>query len=172
MNYIVRNQSEEERAAFIRPFQDALKTREGQASLEDDEERRKKIFAMALVEVKGFGDGSEKGLSICTFGRPYRLIDAEIEGFFNLIYSHLFTFHPPGTPEAKEYLTSLLHTISSTPSDRSSIKYRVCDTCILFIYLFTDRCCTQSLESIQRHPTDVFFAAQSVLLPSRPCCFK
>lgn len=62
MNYIVRNQSDDERAAFIRPFQEALKTGEGQKPLDEDEERRKKIFAMAITEVKGFGDGNEKGV--------------------------------------------------------------------------------------------------------------
>lgn len=61
MNYIVRNQSDEERVAFIRPFQDVLKTGEGQKPLEEDEGRRKKIFAMAIQEVRGFGDGNEKG---------------------------------------------------------------------------------------------------------------
>jgi translation initiation factor 3 subunit M len=62
VNYIVRNQSDEERAAFIRPFQDVLKTAEGQKPLEQDEERRRKIFAMAIKQVKGFGDGTEKGV--------------------------------------------------------------------------------------------------------------
>jgi translation initiation factor 3 subunit M len=54
------------------------------------------------------------------------MIDTEIEGFFNLIYSHLFALHPPGTPEAEAYLMSLLQTISSATSDRPSIKYRMC----------------------------------------------
>ena len=62
MNYIVRNQSDDERAAFIRPFQDVLKIGEGQQPLEQDEERQKKIFAMVITEVKGFGDGNEKGV--------------------------------------------------------------------------------------------------------------
>jgi len=53
-------------------------------------------------------------------------VETEIEGFFNLIYSHLFALYPPGTPEAKTYLTSLLQTISSAPSDRPSIRYRMC----------------------------------------------
>jgi translation initiation factor 3 subunit M len=61
VNYIVRNRSEEERGAFIRPFQDALKTEDGRKPIEEDENRRKKIFAMALAEVKGLGDGSERG---------------------------------------------------------------------------------------------------------------
>ncbi|RDB19879.1 Eukaryotic translation initiation factor 3 subunit M [Hypsizygus marmoreus] len=109
VNYIVRNRSEEERAAFIRPFQDALKTEEGQKTLEEDADRRKRIFSMALVEVKGLGDGS----------------DREIEGFFNLIYSHLFTLYALETPEAKETLTTLLQTISSAPSNRQPVKYRI-----------------------------------------------
>lgn len=61
VNYVVRNRSEEDRAAFIKPFQDALKTGEGQKPLEEDIDRRKKIFLMVLNQVKGLGDGSEKG---------------------------------------------------------------------------------------------------------------
>jgi translation initiation factor 3 subunit M len=127
VNYIVRNQSDEERAAFIRPFQDVLKTAEGQKPLEQDEERRRKIFAMAIKEVKGFGDGNEKGVLFdCIFSEGHTERLTEIEGFFNLIYSHLFVLYPLGTQEVKTYLSSLLQTISSAPSDRSSIKYRMC----------------------------------------------
>lgn len=61
MNYIVRNRSEEERGSFIRPFQDVLKTEEGKKPIEEDEERRKTILAMVLSEVKGLGEGTEKG---------------------------------------------------------------------------------------------------------------
>lgn len=61
MNYTVRNRSEEDRTAFIRPFQEALKTDSGQKPIEDDDERRRKIFLMVLNEVKGLGEGSEKG---------------------------------------------------------------------------------------------------------------
>jgi translation initiation factor 3 subunit M len=61
VNYVVRHQSDEDRAAFIKPFQDALKTDERQKPLEDDINRRRRIFSMVLREVKGLGDGSEKG---------------------------------------------------------------------------------------------------------------
>lgn len=61
MNYVVRHQSDEDRAAFIKPFQDALKNEAGQKLLEEDINRRRKIFTMVLREVKGLGDGSEKG---------------------------------------------------------------------------------------------------------------
>jgi hypothetical protein len=61
VNYLVRHRSEEERAAFIRPFQDVLKKEEGRKPIEEDEKRRRKIFAMVLTEVKGLGEGSDKG---------------------------------------------------------------------------------------------------------------
>jgi translation initiation factor 3 subunit M len=109
VNYVVRNRSEEDRAAFIKPFQDALKTAEGQKSLEEDTVRRKKIFLMVLSEVKGLGDGSEK----------------EIEGFFNLLYSHLFVLYPADSPETKQYLIALLQTVSSSPTEHAPIKYRI-----------------------------------------------
>jgi translation initiation factor 3 subunit M len=59
---LVRNRPEEERTAFIRPFQDALRTEEGGKPIEEDEDRRRKIFDMVLCEVKGLGDGTEKGV--------------------------------------------------------------------------------------------------------------
>ncbi|KAK7470302.1 hypothetical protein VKT23_001733 [Stygiomarasmius scandens] len=109
VNYIIRTRPEEERIAFIHPFQDAMKIGEGQKPMEEDQERKKKVFAMVLSEVKGLGDGNEK----------------EIEGFFNLIYAHLFTLFPSDTPGAKQHLDALLQTISSAPSEQSSIKYRI-----------------------------------------------
>jgi translation initiation factor 3 subunit M len=54
--YITRDKSEEERAAFLKPFQDAL---EGDAA--GSESQRRKVFTMVLGEVKVLGDGSEKG---------------------------------------------------------------------------------------------------------------
>ncbi|KAJ7437096.1 hypothetical protein B0H11DRAFT_1754064 [Mycena galericulata] len=109
VNYIVRNRAEEERASAIRPFQDALKTEAGKKSLEEDDDRRRKILSMVLVDVKGLGDGSEK----------------EIEGFFNLIYSHLFSLYAADSPETKQFVAGLIQTISSAPSEQTSIRYRL-----------------------------------------------
>ncbi|KAF8214029.1 hypothetical protein K438DRAFT_1927230 [Mycena galopus ATCC 62051] len=109
VNYIVRNRSEEERTAFIRPFQDVLKTEPGKKPLDEDDARRRKIFSMVVVEVKTLGDGSEK----------------EIEGFFNLIYAHLFSLYSPDSPETKQYVAALIQTISSASSEQTSIKYRL-----------------------------------------------
>lgn len=58
---MARNHPEDERATFIAPFQEALKTEEGKKPIDEDEERRKKVFSMLIAEVKGLGDGTEKG---------------------------------------------------------------------------------------------------------------
>ncbi|KAJ7228221.1 hypothetical protein GGX14DRAFT_412384 [Mycena pura] len=109
VNYIVRHRSEEERAAFIRPFQDALRTEPGKKPLGEDQERRRKLFSMVLAEVKTLGDGSEK----------------EIEGFFNLINAHLLSLYSPDSLETKQYVSELIKTISSASSEQTLIKYRL-----------------------------------------------
>jgi len=50
---------------------------------------------------------------------------SEAEGFFNLLFAHIFTLHPSTSPEANRYTNSLLKTIATSSSDRLSIKYRV-----------------------------------------------
>jgi translation initiation factor 3 subunit M len=49
----------------------------------------------------------------------------EIEGFYNLLFAHTFSLYPPTSPEAKQYITNLLKTISASPSERLSVKYRM-----------------------------------------------
>jgi translation initiation factor 3 subunit M len=61
LSYIMRNRSDEERSAFIMPFQNALKPGEGKKPIEEDEQRRKLILSKLMQEVKGLGDGSDKG---------------------------------------------------------------------------------------------------------------
>ncbi|KAJ2917498.1 hypothetical protein MD484_g2913, partial [Candolleomyces efflorescens] len=109
VTYVARSRPEEERAAFIAPFQDAVKTEEGKKPIEEDEERRKSVLKSVLQQVNGLGDGSEN----------------EIEGFFNLLYAHLLSLFPASSPEVKELLSTLLQTVSSTSADRSTIAYRV-----------------------------------------------
>ena len=126
MNYIVRNRSEEERTTFIRPFQEALRTEKTQKPIEEDEERRRNIFSMVLKEIKGLGEGSDKGRLSC--GSHSIITDGpqEAEGFFNLVYSHLFTLFPPESPSQKQYLYELLKVISTSPSENTPLKYRLC----------------------------------------------
>ncbi len=59
--------------------------------------------------------------------------ETEIEGFYNLLFAHIFSLYPPTSPEAKQYLTILLKTISSSPSERLSVKYRMCVFNLIFL---------------------------------------
>lgn len=108
VSYIVRNRSEDERNSFVGPFHNALKLVEGKKPIEKDEPRRKLIISKVLADVKGLGEGSDK----------------EVEGFFNLLFAHLFALHSPSSPELKQYIISLLKVLSSS-SDRLSIRYRI-----------------------------------------------
>ncbi|TFK66562.1 hypothetical protein BDN72DRAFT_844179 [Pluteus cervinus] len=109
VNYIVRSRSDEERAAFIRPFQESLKNEKGSKPLAEDSERRKQLLSMVLDEVKGLGDGNEK----------------EIEGFFNLLLAHFLTLYTLDSPEGTQRLHTLLETVAKAPPEHISIKYRV-----------------------------------------------
>lgn len=155
--YLVRNRPEEERASFTSPLRDAFRSEEGNKSIEADEARRKLIFSKVFDEVKGLGDGNEKGAS--TYQHRCTVLQltfvAEVEGFFNLLYAHLFALYPPDSSEAKTYLTTLLQTLSSSPSDRLSIKYRMLDTsyspCHVFDICFADLP-TSSIQSLATPP--------------------
>ncbi|KAL9713095.1 hypothetical protein Ac2012v2_004336 [Leucoagaricus gongylophorus] len=106
---IARSRPEDERTPFIASFQDDLKTAEGETPLEEDQERQRALFSKLVAEIKQLGEGNEK----------------EIEGFYNLVFSHLFTLWPCNSPETKEFLTSLLQAISSEPTKRPSTKFRI-----------------------------------------------
>jgi translation initiation factor 3 subunit M len=75
VNYLVRNRSEEERNAFIRPFQDALKTHNAK-KLDEYEKGKRVVFGMVLKEVKGLGEGNDKGKDkkYSAYFRPQRTI--------------------------------------------------------------------------------------------------
>lgn len=63
VNYLAQGRSDEEKASFTQPFEDALATAEGQKPFEEDEERRREVFEKVVPEVKGLGQGSERGTS-------------------------------------------------------------------------------------------------------------
>ncbi|KAJ3516149.1 hypothetical protein NLJ89_g1305 [Agrocybe chaxingu] len=109
LSYLAKGRSDEERAVFVAPFQNALRSGEGKKPIEEDGPRRKLILSKLLPEVKGLGDGSDKV--------------AEAEGFFNLVFAHIFSLHPQDSPEAKRYISVILQTISST--DRVAARYRI-----------------------------------------------
>ncbi|KAL4247025.1 translation initiation factor 3 subunit M [Abortiporus biennis] len=108
VTYLARPLTEEERTAYIQPFQELVSTPEGQKPLSEDVDRQRTILNKVLAEVKGLGDGSER----------------ESEGFFNLLFAHLLSLFPVDSAETKQHLTTLLQTISSS-EEQPSIKYRI-----------------------------------------------
>lgn len=50
---------------------------------------------------------------------------AETEGFFNLVFSHLFCLYSVDSPQTKQFVTRILQIISSAPSENVTIKYRM-----------------------------------------------
>lgn len=61
VNYLALSLPEDQRPNYVQPFQDVLTTQEGQKPIEEDEERRRKALTLVLGEVKGLGEGSERG---------------------------------------------------------------------------------------------------------------
>ncbi|KAF7332451.1 Eukaryotic translation initiation factor 3 subunit M [Mycena kentingensis (nom. inval.)] len=103
VKYIAHGKPEEDRAGFLRPFQDALK------GAQDDEGVRRKVFSMVLAETKSLGDGSEK----------------EIEGFFNLINAHLLSLYAPDSPEIAQHTSALIQVFSAASTEQTFLKYRL-----------------------------------------------
>lgn len=63
MEYLTQGQSDEEKAAYIQPFINALAIPEGQKPFAEDAARRKQVITLVLKEVKGLGEGTERGTS-------------------------------------------------------------------------------------------------------------
>ncbi|KIL70313.1 hypothetical protein M378DRAFT_156420 [Amanita muscaria Koide BX008] len=109
VDYLVRGRSDEDREALVREFAEAIESKEGQKPFNEDDERRRQVFSRLLSEVKGLGDGNEK----------------EIDGFFNMIYAHIFALYPLDSSEITEHVKILLQVISSASTDKPSRKYRI-----------------------------------------------
>jgi translation initiation factor 3 subunit M len=69
VDYLARGYPEEEREIFIASFRDVLKTKKLEGDNEEPVElseeeisRRRNVVSMVITNVKGFGDGSEKGM--------------------------------------------------------------------------------------------------------------
>ncbi|KAI0832776.1 PCI-domain-containing protein [Trametes gibbosa] len=108
VNYLARTISEDGREAFTQPFHDAVSTVEGQKPIDEDEDRKREVLGSVLEQVKGLGDGSAK----------------EIEGFFNLLFSHFLALFPLTSPDARTHLDTLLKAIVSAP-DHTATKFRI-----------------------------------------------
>ncbi|KIK40666.1 hypothetical protein CY34DRAFT_806962 [Suillus luteus UH-Slu-Lm8-n1] len=109
VDYATRSSPEDERATALRLFQDIAKPAEGAKPNEKDQERRRNALIFVLDQTKSLGDGSEQ----------------EIEGYFNLLFSHLLTLWPTNSSEIKHHISSLLGVLTSPPSEHPSVRYRV-----------------------------------------------
>ncbi|KAG6828491.1 hypothetical protein H0H92_007806 [Tricholoma furcatifolium] len=125
VNYIVRNRSDEERAEFIRPFQDALKTPEGQKPLDDDIERKRRIFQMVVAEVKGLGDGTEKGAHKFLNNKSQLTIKTEVEGFFNLLFSHLYSLYASDGSDTRTLVNGFIELLTHEAATQKALKYHI-----------------------------------------------
>lgn len=109
VDYATRSSPEDERATALQSFRDIVKSGEGAKPIEEDQERRRRALTFALDQTKSLGDGSEQ----------------EIEGYFNLLFSHLLTLWASNSPETNHHVSSLLYILTSSHSDQPSVKYRV-----------------------------------------------
>lgn len=142
VDYLARGLPEGERTSESQPFlpfQDVLAPGKGQKSIEDHEDARRKALIMVLTQVKGLGDGTEKGV-LCSVFQVFVVnldcLRAEVEGFFNLLFSHFLTLLPLDAPETKEQLVTLLQTIATSPEQTTFTKYRMYEDLILSMMMF------------------------------------
>jgi translation initiation factor 3 subunit M len=70
--YVSQGRPEPERAPYVQSIQQRLAVQEGQAPLSDDIARRREVFSVVLGNLKGLGEGTERGASqiFCILGAP------------------------------------------------------------------------------------------------------
>lgn len=61
--YISRSRPEPERAPYVQSIQQKLVIEEGQTPLSEDVARRREVFSAVLGDIKGLGEGTERGAS-------------------------------------------------------------------------------------------------------------
>lgn len=82
---------------------------------------------MVREKVVGLGEGSDRGMGLYC-AQPLRSLVAhcysEIEGFFNLLSSHLVTLFS-STADLEPHVSALVGAIVGAPETHTGIKYRV-----------------------------------------------
>ncbi|KAI6024521.1 hypothetical protein EDC04DRAFT_2724058 [Pisolithus marmoratus] len=109
VEYTVRGRPDDERASVLQTLKNIVGVEGEEKPAEIDIDHRRSALQLVLDNTKGVGQGTEQ----------------EIEGFFNLLFSHLFTLWPDSSPEISQHVTSLLSILSASPSEQSSVKYRI-----------------------------------------------
>ncbi|KAF8760378.1 Eukaryotic translation initiation factor 3 subunit K [Rhizoctonia solani] len=117
VNYLARGLADDSRTAYIRPFQDALLTPEGQTPLSQDAGRKKKVIGMTREKVVGLGEGSDRDLGVGA--HVTALVDAVLgapETFTGIKYrvlSNLFNSLPRSSPLRQHVYRALLNMASN-----------------------------------------------------------
>jgi len=106
LEYTSRGTPDEERAVLLQSLRDVVQV-DNETQLDDD--RRRAALELVLRNIRNVGQGT----------------DQETEGFFNLLYSHLFTHWEVDSPETREHVLYLLDIISSSLANSASVKYRI-----------------------------------------------
>ncbi|KAI0787178.1 hypothetical protein BC629DRAFT_1515435 [Irpex lacteus] len=91
VNYLAQGRSDEEKASFTQPLEDALATAEGQKPFEEDEERRRAVFEKVVRRSRDLAKAQSER--------------AEIEGFFNLFFAHFLNLLPLDSSSTKNIST-------------------------------------------------------------------
>ena len=78
-----------------------------------------------------------------------------------MLFAHIFSLYPPSSAEVKKYLITLLKIISSSPSERLSVKYRMC---VVLFFL-----CSLCQDSISYYFVPVFQISSTPYLGTPHC---
>jgi hypothetical protein len=179
--YIAQSRPEPERAPYVQSIEQKIAVEEGQTPLSEDIERRREVFSAVFGDVKGLGEGTERGAAQNfhhrTLFSPFLV--TEIEGFFNLLYAHLLTLWPVDSPETKNRVSSLLPIITSSTTE-SAAKYRMCVFHLaLSVHVYYPDSCLfvpypppKSIKPFQHTSTTLRSPSPCLQNPPRACKFK
>lgn len=124
MQYLARGLSEDDRKKSFGQILELVETESPTIS----KENQVKALSLLVPEVKGLGEGSGKGAWFVYLWNvrsdQLRCFTPEIEGFFNLLFAHLFSLFPIHSNEIKAHVDTLIKAIASSKSQFPT-KYRL-----------------------------------------------
>ncbi|KAL5530095.1 hypothetical protein ACEPAF_6352 [Sanghuangporus sanghuang] len=110
VDYVAQTKPESERGTFKESFINALKISVNQKTIDEDEGRKRDLISKVIDALDNLGDGPER----------------EIEGFYNLLFSHLLALNSPDSQELQKNVSKVVTVISQqVTTEQSSLKYRI-----------------------------------------------
>jgi translation initiation factor 3 subunit M len=124
VDYLARGLSEDNRQKSFGQILELVNTEPPTIS----KENQAKVLSLLVPEVKGLGEGSEKGVQSVHLRNvksdQLRRFTPEVEGFFNLLFAHLFSIFPVDSNEIKVHIGTLIKAIVSSKG-RFPTRYRL-----------------------------------------------